>query len=210
LASSTAETKTVTATVNPGPGQVVVAQHPTVGFAWNPTNARYVRMTGTDPAGCTGGTTPATAWRTIGKAASCAPPGTTVYVGAGVYAESVSITQSGTASNPIRFLADPAGTFTGDAGSVRVDAGGLGRAFQLDGVSWVVVEGFEVTGSGTSGGIHVGDGTCSNVVCAATRCTATRTGSTSTTPRRRRSSTTRSRTTSARAGTASSSTTPTP
>ncbi|HZN41859.1 MAG TPA: Ig-like domain-containing protein, partial [Planctomycetota bacterium] len=38
IASTTAETKTVTATVNPGPGQVVVAQQPDVLFVGDPNN----------------------------------------------------------------------------------------------------------------------------------------------------------------------------
>src|SRR5262245_65177058 len=37
IASTTAETKTITATVNPGAGQVVVAQQPTVGFVGDPS-----------------------------------------------------------------------------------------------------------------------------------------------------------------------------
>src|SRR5262245_24054634 len=47
IASTTAETKTITATINPGAGQVVVAQQPTVQFVSNPTSISAVLSTAT-------------------------------------------------------------------------------------------------------------------------------------------------------------------
>ncbi|HEX6811191.1 MAG TPA: Ig-like domain-containing protein, partial [Planctomycetota bacterium] len=47
IATTTAETKTITATVNPGANQVVVAQQPTVQFVGNPTSISGVLTTAT-------------------------------------------------------------------------------------------------------------------------------------------------------------------
>src|SRR5262245_23698745 len=47
IASTTAETKTITATVNPGAGQVVIAQQPTVQFVSNPATISAVLTTAT-------------------------------------------------------------------------------------------------------------------------------------------------------------------
>jgi parallel beta-helix repeat protein len=168
LASTAAERKTLSAVVNPGPSQVVVAGQPTVDFAWNTAGVYYVRATGTDPAGCTGGTTPTTAWRSIGKAASCVGPGATVYVGAGTYYETVSITTSGVSGSPIRYVADVSGERTGDAGEVIVDGGIAAEVFHLDGVDYVEIEDFTIVGTlaggPPAGGIRLGDGACTNIV----------------------------------------------
>jgi parallel beta-helix repeat protein len=167
VASTAAEVKTLTAVINPGPSQIAVPQSATVRFEWIPANTYFVRTSGTDPAGCTGGTTPGTAWRTIGKAASCAAPGSKIYVGAGTYNESVVLTTSGTSANPIQFVADTAGTITGDAGEVVVDADGVSQAIQILGANWITIEGFTLHGATSgavpSGGIRIGDTPCSNI-----------------------------------------------
>src|SRR6185503_17191357 len=47
IASTTAEQKTITATVNPGAGQVVVAQQPTVDFVGDPSTINALQSTAT-------------------------------------------------------------------------------------------------------------------------------------------------------------------
>ena len=76
----------------------------------------YVRRSGSDAAA---GTSAGAAWATIGKAllAGGIASGDTVYIGAGVYREAVTvgITPTGTTS----VVGDVTGQFTGDAGEVR-------------------------------------------------------------------------------------------
>ena len=78
---------------------------------------RYVRKTGSDS---NGGTSPADAWLTIGKALTTVGSNTTVYVGAGVYRETVSVTI--TPTSLVSIIGDVTGAFTGDAGMVQLTA----------------------------------------------------------------------------------------
>src|SRR5690242_4908865 len=78
----------------------------------------YVRKTGSDAAA---GTSPATAWATIGKAlgASGIASGDTVYVGPGVYREQITVAMT-SATVETLVIADVDGSQTGDApGEVR-------------------------------------------------------------------------------------------
>jgi parallel beta-helix repeat protein len=99
---------------------------------------RYVDR-GNSACSDTGTGTQAQPFCTIGAAASKSAPGDTVQVAAGTYPESVSITKSGTATAPITFNPAP-------GASVTV-TGGSGNGFNLSSVSWVVVQGFNVTGT---------------------------------------------------------------
>jgi parallel beta-helix repeat protein len=81
--------------------------------------------------------TQTTPFCTIKVAASKSAPGDTVQVAAGTYLENVSITKSGTSSDPILFTPAP-------GASVTV-SGGTGVGINLSTVSWVVVRGFTVT-----------------------------------------------------------------
>ena len=91
------------------------------------------------------GATTALPFCTIGKAASLVAAGDTVYALAGTYAETVSGTNSGSAGLPITYTA---------ATGVTVSGNGLasgGNAFQLSGKSYIVVNGFTVTGTADYG-----------------------------------------------------------
>jgi|GEM_PF-1096396 len=124
----------------------------------------YVRKTGSD---LETGTSPSRAWRTVGKAASTMLDGDTVYVGAGVYTESVTETTDGTAIGPIRYIADVDGTRTGDAGDVVIDAGGAEFAFRIDDSAYIVLDGFTIrgaTGGADPAGIQVRSDGSDNVV----------------------------------------------
>ena len=84
---------------------------------------------------------------TIAKAASVAVvPGDTVYVKHGTYAETV-YPATGTAGSPITFKADPGVTVTGDRT-------GFGAGFAISTKSYIVIDGFTVTGT-TIQGIYV-------------------------------------------------------
>lgn len=77
----------------------------------------YVRISGNDS---NNGTSPATAWRTIGKAlgASGISSGDTVYIGGGAtYRETVTVAMT-SATAETRIIGDVSGVHTGDAGEV--------------------------------------------------------------------------------------------
>ncbi|MGE0756793.1 MAG: right-handed parallel beta-helix repeat-containing protein, partial [Pirellulaceae bacterium] len=102
----------------------------------------YVRATGDDTKS---GRSPASAFRTLTKAASVVTPGETVYVGAGTFTGVVELSnKAGTVTDKIQFLADTTGAKTGDAGDVIVDG-----AFYLRYSSYIVVDGFSVATAGS-------------------------------------------------------------
>ncbi len=80
-------------------------------------NTYYVRVSGNDNAT---GRSPQQAWRTLNRAARVVAPGDVVYVGAGVYEESVQCTRPAQANRRVFFVADTTGSRTGDAGTVVV------------------------------------------------------------------------------------------
>jgi hypothetical protein len=81
----------------------------------------YVRTDGNDSNSGTASTA-SEAWATINHAATASlSPGDVVYVQAGSYSESVTVTVDGTAANPISFIADTTGTVSGwTAGTVTI------------------------------------------------------------------------------------------
>ena len=83
------------------------------------------------------GLTPAEAFCTIGQAAGIVVAGETVQVLAGTYAETVNGPNSGSAGLPITYSAAPGVTVTG---------GGAG-GFRMSGKSYIVVDGFTISGT---------------------------------------------------------------
>ena len=81
----------------------------------------------------------------MGKGATVAVAGDTVRVFAGTYAETVK-PNSGTAGNPVTFSAAPGVTVTGVAGNST-----NGGAFRITSKSYIVVDGFNVTGTADYG-----------------------------------------------------------
>lgn len=86
---------------------------------------------------------------TIGAAAKKATAGYTVSVAAGTYRESVTVANSGTAAAPITFAAAPGATVTVTGGTY---------GFTMSSKSWIVIRGFTVTAT-VSSGINVSGGT---------------------------------------------------
>jgi len=68
------------------------------------------------------GLSPAQAWLTIDNAANNVAAGDTVYIGAGIYPEVVTMDTSGTSGNIISFIGDIDGVQTGDPGPVVISA----------------------------------------------------------------------------------------
>ena len=118
---------------------VLLVQNTATGATW------YVRTSGSDS---NSGASPASAYKTIGKAEDMVAPGDTVYVAAGTYQERVKIEQSGSAGAYISFIADTSGQHAGPAGAVIVSgSGSANRGFELKkNTSYVRVQGFQVTG----------------------------------------------------------------
>ncbi|MBW1804174.1 MAG: hypothetical protein JRJ85_26005, partial [Deltaproteobacteria bacterium] len=86
------------------------------------------------------GETPAAAFLTVDKAANTVAAGDIVWIGGGVYRETVTIDTSGTSGTPIEWHADVDGAQTGDAGLVVITklvdefgTGGSGEVLKLDG-----------------------------------------------------------------------------
>lgn len=118
----------------------------------------YVRKTGNDSNNCTSA---ASACLTIQGAENKADDDGSgsddiIYVGAGTYEETITVSVSGASGTPMKFIADTAGTFTGDAGNVIVDGATAGFNSDVD-RNYISIEGFHITGStngistGTSG-----------------------------------------------------------
>jgi parallel beta-helix repeat protein len=102
----------------------------------------YVRVTGDD---ARNGSTPATALRTIGRAARLARAGDRVVVGPGRYAEG---DVSPTAFGQVSFVADRRGTEVGDLpGDVVLDATGFSTGFRLNSKLAVTIDGFVIYGA---------------------------------------------------------------
>jgi parallel beta-helix repeat protein len=97
---------------------------------------------------------PASALRTISKAAEIALDGYTIVVGAGTYREGVTTDRSGRVAQRLRFIADVSGSQTGDAGQVLINATNtaVGAGFRVSGSLGTVVDGFTITG-GADGGV---------------------------------------------------------
>lgn len=147
---------------NPNPGHLTVVEGETTSLSFaidllsnmNVNTYRkvftyFVRKTGNDS---NNGLTPALAFATIGKASSVMNIGDRVYVGAGIYNESVAPAKSGILGAPISYIADTGGNATGDAGAVILDGyvnGGTGDlcyAFDLSaGRNYLIIDGFQAT-----------------------------------------------------------------
>lgn len=113
----------------------------------------YVAKTGSD----SNAGTQAAPWLTIGHAALEATAGSTVYVGAGTYSESVAFANSGTSSAPIVFngqgvaIVDGTGLscctspgFASSNGFIGTNTQGLFNIGASAGVNYLTVEGFTV------------------------------------------------------------------
>jgi uncharacterized protein YjdB len=142
-------------------------------------NSYYVSPTGSD----SNPGTIAAPWLTIQHAASTVAAGSTVYVEAGTYVESINVTVSGTASAPI--------TFVGETGAIVSGSGLTPSTSQTQGlwnigsatpagvdVSYVTIQGFTIENyttsnanacpagiwiSGASNGIQVLNNTVTNI-----------------------------------------------
>jgi hypothetical protein len=126
----------------------------------------YVRKTGNDG---NDGTNPTTqAWLTIDKAANTVAAADTVYVGAGVYRELVTMDTSGSSGNQIEFIADVDGEQTGDAGLVIISAyanetsiASRAACLDPDGRTFVTWRGFCMVG-GTTAAVYSANATNDN------------------------------------------------
>jgi len=104
----------------------------------------YVSPGGSDQAA---GSTPGTAWKTLQHAADSVDPGDTVIVLPGSYA-GFHLTTSGTSAAPIVFTANPGGSAPNPAVVVGTNNGVTNDRINLEGASYVVIEGFTVLGGG--------------------------------------------------------------
>ncbi len=87
---------------------------------------------------------------TIGRAAYLATAGRIVHVLHGTYPETVTPRFSGTAGNPITYIADPGVTVTGQP-QMTVSPFTAYPGFAISTKSYIVIEGFFITNTGTKG-----------------------------------------------------------
>jgi hypothetical protein len=138
IRSTVAETKTITVTMNPGPSQIVLTMQPTVTFVDTNSQIYYVRTGGND---ANNGRSPAAAWKSLQKAANTLVPGDRVYVGKGTYSGGAIENTSGTAANPITYIADSTGAPGPETGRVRSSCRAASRRFTIGG-SYITFDGF--------------------------------------------------------------------
>jgi hypothetical protein len=81
----------------------------------------YVRKTGSDSNTYVQAQTNTTAWLTINKALTSAVSGDTIYIGAGVYREIISVSMT-SPTVETKYIGDVDGSKTGDIGEVRLTA----------------------------------------------------------------------------------------
>lgn len=139
----------------------------------------YVRKSGNDS---NDGLSPANAWLTIDKAADEVAAGDTVYIGAGVYRELVTMDTAGESGSPITYVGDIDGSQTGDAGIVLVSAFGnddeaavRAGCWDMGGREFVVVQNLQFIGTSstfvlgnTSSASHIAYEGCRFENCAIT------------------------------------------
>ena len=96
-------------------------------------------------------------WATLQKAADSVPPGATVYVHGGTYAQRVDIHVSGEPGRPITFAPAPGEAVVLDGSSLEVPAG-QSAMIGVDSQRYVTIQGFEITGyrSDASGHVPIG------------------------------------------------------
>ncbi|MGH7820336.1 MAG: NosD domain-containing protein, partial [Candidatus Binatia bacterium] len=96
----------------------------TLGIAWPVAAAAasyYVRQTVGDDS--RSGTSPQTAWKSLGKLPAAMHAGDVVYVGPGLYREQITVTNPGEPGRRLLFVADPTGQHTGDPPGVVMITG---------------------------------------------------------------------------------------
>jgi parallel beta-helix repeat protein len=120
---------------------VLIAQYFAFGVVPADAITYYVRKTGSN--GNTG-TSPDSAFLTIGAAAQAMVAGDAVWIGAGTYSEQVTCPTSGNAASGISYLGDTSGVQTGDAGNVIISSGGI--PFNGNSRSYITVAGVTISG----------------------------------------------------------------
>lgn len=123
----------------------------------------YVRKNGNDS---NAGTSTGAAWLTVDKAANTVAAGDTVYIGAGVYRELVTMDTAGSSGSLITFVGDVTGAYTGDAGPVIISAfdnddAAATRAgcWNMNEKTFIVVRGLVLVGTSANGGYVIGNST---------------------------------------------------
>lgn len=114
----------------------------------------YVRTPANGGSDAAAGTSAGAAWATIDKAANTVAAADTVYVGAGIYRELVTMDTSGSSGNQISYIADVDGSQTGDAGQVIISAyttdidisDQLAACWNMNGKEFITVRGFNMIG----------------------------------------------------------------
>jgi len=93
-------------------------------------------------------------WATLQHAADVAPPGASVFVRGGTYPQRVAFHVSGAPGQQITFSPAPGDSVVLDGSSLEVPAG-QAAMIEIDSQRYLTIEGFEITGFGSSESGHV-------------------------------------------------------
>jgi hypothetical protein len=118
----------------------------------------YVRKNGSDSNSYAQAQNTATAWLTIGKALTSAVSGDIVYIGAGVYRETINVAMTSAVAET-KFIGDIDGSHAGDIGEVRLTgyttddksaAASIGATIDLAGRDFITFENIVFVGTATT------------------------------------------------------------
>jgi hypothetical protein len=143
LASFAGERKSILARTHSG-GRLTEFPLRTAEFLLIPEHAYFVRTTGSD---ANSGRTPLEAWATPQHALASVEPGATIHLGAGSYSGPLELTSDSSATGPFVLAGDRDGSWTGDAGTVLVTAGGATHVLSVADSSQVVIAGLTLSGA---------------------------------------------------------------
>jgi len=143
LTSSASQQKLVRATATVGTRRTALGTR-TAEFLEIPEGTFFVRTSGSD---ADDGRSPRSAWRTLDHAFATLPAGATLHIGAGQYPGPLALDLVAPTGAPTLVSGDRDGHWTGDAGVVRIDAGGGAAALALHGTRNLILSGLELVGA---------------------------------------------------------------
>ncbi len=121
----------------------------------------YVRASGSD---ASAGTSAGTAWQTLGHAIANVVAGDTIFVGSGVYNESLTLGVAGASGSTIQWIGDITGSNTGDPGPVSLTDSGSNRVLNVNNKGYNTFDSFIFAGATGGEGIYSGTGAPAGII----------------------------------------------
>lgn len=124
----------------------------------------YVRTPAKGGNDANNGLSPSTAFATLGRAITAVTAGATVFVGAGNYAESLTIQTAGSVGSPIRWIGDVTGSNTGDPGGVTLSDSGANVVINVNNKGYNTFTNFVIRGATGGDGISSTNGAPAGII----------------------------------------------